>query len=230
MLGTSNSTGTAGISHGDGAGTYLDAGGAKRVIDATVGVGSHADASNGHMDVPSIQTNALTTANAKETISTPRKRPKPPDSPSRSAKWTPDEPDGCGSHADASSVRTDAHCGGNETETAANETERVRTCQIGSKAQYSPGTRETTTPKRPRRWKRVSAGDIDVYVPSNAPIEVLGTASRRIVFGRVKSGGKAIAPSVESETAGDGDSDGYGDNGDVGNVDDTTSGGDTNSM
>jgi len=224
MLGTSNSTGTAGISHGDGAGTYLDAGGAKRVIDATVGVGSHADASNGHTDVPSVQTNALTTANAKETVSTPRKRPKPPDSPSRSAKWTPDEPDGCGSHADASSVRTDAHCGGNETETAANETERVRTRRIGSKAQYSPGTRETTTPKRPRRWKRVSAGDIDVYVPSNAPIEVLGTASRRIVFGRVESGGKAIAPSVESETAGDGDGDGYGDDGDVGDVDDTTSG------
>jgi len=69
-----------------------------------------------------------------------------------------------------------------------------------------------------------------VYVPSNAPIEVLGTASRWIVFGQVESGGKAIALSVESETAGDGDGDGYGDDGDVGDVDDMTSGGDTDSM
>jgi len=73
MLGTSNSTRTDGISHGDGAGTYLDAGGAKHVIDVTVGVGSHADASNGHTDVPSVQMNALTTANAPETVSIPPK-------------------------------------------------------------------------------------------------------------------------------------------------------------
>ena len=60
-----------------------------------------------------------------------------------------------------------------------------------------------------------------MYVPWNAPIKVLGTASRKIVFGRVESGDEAIASSLE----GDGDGDGDGDDGDVGDVDGTTGGG-----
>jgi len=97
---------------------------------------------------------------------------------------------------------------GNATETAADEAERIRTCQMGSVTRNSPNGIQITTAKPTSRWKRVSVGDGDVYVPSNAPIEVLGTASRRIVFGRVESGDEAIAPSVQGERAGDGNDDG----------------------
>jgi len=222
-LDVSNGAETTGVSHGDGAETYLSVRDAKRVVHATDGVGNHADASSGHTHVPCVETDSITTANESEIVSTPRKKTKPPNSPMETAKRHPDEPNGCGSRADWSSVRTDAHCGGNETE-------RVRTRQIGSKMQYSPGTRETTTLKRPRRWRRVSADGIHVYVPWNVPIEVLGTASRKIVFGRAESGDEAIAPSVEGERAGDGDGDGYGDDGDDGDEGDTTSGGDVDSF
>ena len=64
-----------------------------------------------------------------------------------------------------------------------------------------------------------------MYVPWNAPIEVLG---RAFEFGEVKSAGKAIAPIVEGERAGDGDggrNGGDGDDEQDGDRDGTTSGG-----
>ena len=64
-----------------------------------------------------------------------------------------------------------------------------------------------------------------MYAPWNAPVEALGTANRTFAFGEVESRDEAIAPSVESERAGDGDGDGYGDDGGDGDVGDTTSGG-----
>jgi len=214
VLGTSNSAETAGISCGEGAGTYLDAGGAKRVIDATVGVGSHAEASNGHTDVQSVQTDALTTADAPQTVSIPRNDSKTPNLPMETAKWHPDEPNGCGSRADGSSARTHAYCVGNETETAGNEAEHVRTRRNEPRTRNSPNGRDIATPKLPGRWRRVSTGDGDVYAPWNTPVAAIETASRIIVFGRAESGDEAIAPSVDGETAGgrgdgrDGDADG----------------------
>ena len=281
VLRTSNSARTAGISHGDSAGTYLDVRGAKRVVNATDGVGSHADASSGHWDVQSVETEAITPANATQIVSIPRKKTKPPDlpggatrwtpdasdglgdhadtsnirtdvqsvetdaltpanepetvrttqndstrnSPESAAKWTPDEPDGCGSHADGSSVHTDTQSVGNATGTATNEAKRVRMRQSSSRTRNSPNGRDIATPKPTSRWKKVSVGDGDVYVPSNAPIEVLGTANRRIVFGRAESGDEAIAPSLKGERAGNGDGDGYGGDGGDGDVDGTTSSG-----
>jgi len=286
-LNASNHTGTNEMSCGEGASTYLGARGAKRVVNATVGVGSHTDASDGHTDVPSVQTDALTTANETETVSIPRKREKPPDSPVEAAKQhsdepngsrnradtssvcrdaqsvgngpetttdapqtvrkpqnesktknspmettrrRPDEPNGCGSRADGSSACTDVHSVGNATETAANGTETVRTRQTNEKTRNSPNGREIATPEVARRWRKVSIGGGDVYVPCNAPVEALGTANRRIVFGRVESGVEAIAPSLEGERAGHGDGDGYGDDGGDGDVGDTTSGGNSDSI
>jgi len=105
-LNTSNNAETAGISCDEGAGAYLGAGGAKHIINVTVGIGSHTDASDRHRDVPSIQTHAIIPTNTPETVSTPQKRPKPPDSPSR------DVPNVSGSHADASTaVETHASLG-----------------------------------------------------------------------------------------------------------------------
>ena len=222
----SNGAETTGVSHGDGAETYLSVRDAKRVVHATDGVGNHADASSGHTHVPCVETDAISTANATEIVSTPRKRAKSPDSPSGAAKRTADVPNGSGSHADASSVHTDTHCDGNGRETAGNEAERVRMHQNSSRTRNSPSTREIATAKRARRWKRVSTAEGDVYVPRNAPVAAIETANRNIVFGRPDSGDEAIAPSVEGERAGEGDGGGYGDDGDVG---DTTSGGDVDS-
>jgi len=286
VLDTSYSAAMAGMSDGEGAGTYLGIGDAKRVVHATDGIGSQTDASSGHWDVQSVETEAITPANATQIISIPRKKPKPPDSPagaakqcseepnghgshadtssarthascvgndaktaanatetvktsrneqkllnspSGTAKRTPDVPNGSGSHADASSVHTDTHCVGNATETAENATKNVRTRTKESETRNSPNGIEIATVKLPSRWKRVSAGDGDVYVPWNAPIEALDTANRRLAFGEVESGVEAIAPSAKGERAGDGDGDG-GRNGDVGDVDGTTSGGDADSM
>jgi len=217
------------LNHAETAGmsSYEGAGDAKRVVDATNGVGSPADALTGHAEVPCVETDAITAENVTEIVSIPRKRAKPPDLPVETTRWTPDAPNGCGSHADASSVRRDAHCAGNGRETPAKEAERVRMRQSSSRTRNSPNGRDIATPKLTVRWRKVSVDGSDVYVPRNAPID---TTNRNIVFGRVESGVEAIAPSVESETAGDGDGDGYGDDGDVGDVDDTTSGGDTDSM
>lgn len=55
------------------------------------------------------------------------------------------------------------------------------------------------------RWTRVSAGDIEVYAPCNAPSKALCIANRIFTFGRVESGDEAIAPSVAGDRAGDGD-------------------------
>jgi len=280
VLRTLDSAGTAGISHGDGAGTYLDVGDTKRVVNATNGVGSRADASTGHGEVPcvgtdvnipanatqtvrtprkrlkppdlpsrsakrttdepnglgnradrwnvhtdvqSVDTDAVTTANATETVRTPRRKQKPPNSPEETARRRPDEPNGCGSHADASSVHTDTHCVENETETAENEAESIRSRRTGSRTRNSPNGRDIATPKLTVRWRKVSVDGSDVYVPRNAPID---TTNRRIVFGRVESRVEVIAPNVEGERAGDGDGDGNGGDGEG----DTTSGGDVDSF
>jgi len=54
-------------------------------------------------------------------------------------------PNGCGSHADASSVRRDTYWVGNETETAGNEAEHVRTRRNKSRMQNSPDGCEIAT-------------------------------------------------------------------------------------
>jgi len=277
-LGTSNNAGTAGMSDGEGAETYLG------VRHATDGIGSQSDTSIGHSDVPSVETHTNRPTNTPEIVSIPRKREKPPDSPVEAAKWTPDvpdgcrshadasrvctdaqsiahemvmaenearnvsipqndsntesspmetakwhpdEPNGCGSHADGSSAHTHAYCIGNNTQTAANEAESVRTRRMGSKMQNSPVVHGIVTAKRPRRWRMVSVEEVHMYVPWNASIE---TASQNFVFGRVESRDEAIVPNVEGERAGNGDGNGDGDNGDVGDMDGTTSSGDSDSI
>jgi len=48
-------------------------------------------------------------------------------------------------------------------------------------------------------------GNSDIYAPSNAPIEVLGMASRKIAVGWFENAGRRIAVSVDSRMASDGD-------------------------
>lgn len=67
---------------------------------------------------------------------------------------------------------------------------------------------EIKLPKHTVQWRGISAGDIDVYVPLNAPIK---TTSQGFIFGQVKSGNKALGAgewvlaSVEGNKANDGD-------------------------
>ena len=218
------------VSHGEGAGTYLGTGDAKRGITETDGVGIHADASTGQTDAPSVETNAIKPENDPETISIPRMKEKPPDLPMETTRGHPDEPDGCGNPADMSSICTDTHSIGVGTETAEIETGNVRIRQNGSNTQNSPKGREIVTPKSIGRWRNVSVEDVDVYLPWDAPVEV---PSRTFAFGQVEDADQAIAPNLErageaiapnmGETARDGDGDGDGDDGDM---DGATSSGD----
>ena len=121
----SNGTETAGMSCGNDAGTYLIAGDTKHGVEVMDGVGSHADAPSGDRDILSTQMKAIKPAKVTETICIPQKKPKPPDLPSQSTEWHPDA-DGCGNHPNMSSVHTDAHCIGNERETAEIETGNIR--------------------------------------------------------------------------------------------------------
>jgi len=173
--------------------------------DKPNGFGNHAEASSGHTDVPSVETDALTTVDEAEIVRTSRNESKMEDSPMETAKRTPDVPNGSGSHTDASSVHTDTHCVGNATETTENATKNVRTRTKESETRNSPNGRNIATPELPGRWRKVSIGGGAVCVPLNTPIAV---PTRQIVFGRVESGVEAIAPIVESERACDGDGDG----------------------
>jgi len=145
-LDMSNSAATAVISDGEDAETYLDVRGAKRVIDATDGVTRHADATTGYGDAPSVETDALTTANATEIVSTPRKRKKPPDSLVEAAKCAPDEPNGCGDPTDTSSVCTDVPNVETHAKTPANETGIV---SIPRKREKPPDSPMETARRRP---------------------------------------------------------------------------------
>jgi len=217
-LSASNNAEMAGMSDGEGAGTYLGVGGAKCVVNATDGDGSRTDASTGPTDVPCVATHANIPANATQIVSIPRKKAKPPDSPFGTTSTAPDEPNGVGDHTDGSSRRTDAHSVGNGRETAENDSRSVRRRQTEAQTRNSPKAHEIATPEPTKRWRKVSAGGIHVYIPWNAPVAAIATARRRIIFGRPEIGDEAIAPSVEGETAG-----GRGDGRD-GNADDTTSG------
>ena len=126
-LSVSNGSETDRISDGKGAGTYLGVGDAKRVVHATDGIRSQMDMSTGHGEVPNVQTDVIKPVNELKNVRMLRKRKKPHDSPSGAARRTPEDPNGYRDHADASSIRTDAHSVGMEMQMAVNEAKSVRT-------------------------------------------------------------------------------------------------------
>ena len=211
------------IGHGEGASTYLGPGDAKCLVLETDGTRNHTDTLNRSTDVPSIKTDRNRSVNMTENVSIPQKRVKLPDPPISAVKQLPDQPNGLGNQMDMSSMQTDTHSAGDETEVAENEMVNVRRHQIGQKSQYSPNAPENGMSKRPTRWKSVSVNDIDMYLPWNTPVEALG---RTFEFGEVESGGEAIVPRSEGDGAGEGNGDQDGDNGDVGGM---TSSGDVDS-
>jgi len=71
VLRTSDRAGTADISDGEGAETYLGVRDAKRVVNVTDGIGSHADMSSGHWDMQNVEADVVTTANTSDIVSIP---------------------------------------------------------------------------------------------------------------------------------------------------------------
>jgi len=149
-LSTLNNTEMAGMSDGEGAGTYLGIGGAKCVVNATDGIGSRTDMSTGPTDVPCIATHANIPANATQIVSIPQKKTKLPDSPFGTTRMAPDKPNGYGNRMDTLTVCRDASSIGNDAITAENVMRIVRTSQNELKTENSPHTREITTPKLPK--------------------------------------------------------------------------------
>ena len=89
---------------------YLGGGDTKRGVDATNGIGSHTDMLSRHWDVPSVETNAITPANAPEIVRMPRKKNNPPDSPIEAAMQPSDGLNSVRDHTDGLSARKDTHC------------------------------------------------------------------------------------------------------------------------
>ena len=137
-LEVSSSTEMASVSQGDDAEMYPGIGDTKRAVFEMDGVRSRADTSTGHGKAPSVESNTINPINMMETIRSPRKKQKPPDSPISAPKRLPDESDGLGNQTDASSIRMDAYTVGNETETTANEAETISMCLIESKLPNPP--------------------------------------------------------------------------------------------
>jgi len=184
----------------------------QRHSDHPNGLGNRADTSSSRTNVQSVGNDALTAANAQQSVRTRPRNSKPPDLPGEGARWTPHEPNACGSPTDTSSMCTDTRSVEIHPLTPTNGMERVKTRQTDSKTRNSPYTRETATPKPAYQWKQVSLRGINVHVPQIRPID---TTNRMFVFGRAESAGEAVVARIVDETTGDGDGNRNGGDGDV---------------
>jgi len=137
-LNMSNKAETVGISHGDGASTYLGAIDEKRSADVADGLASHTDMSSGHTDTQSAHTDTITPADEVGNISTHRNKLKVPNSPAGSATSHSDMTDGFGNRTDMSNAHTDVHNIGNNMKMAVNKARTVRTLQNNLNMQNSP--------------------------------------------------------------------------------------------
>ena len=113
-------------------------GDSKRGVDVADGLASHTDTSSEHMDPPSVETDALTSRNAPNTVSIPRTKPKTPDLPGDGARLALNEQNGWGSHTDTSSAQTGVPGVHTDAITPADEVGNIRTQQNRSKMQNSP--------------------------------------------------------------------------------------------
>ena len=213
--------------HREGARMYLGVGDTKCIIKEMDGVESHADVSTGHGDISSIKTNANKPAKALDNVSIPQKKIKLPDIPDSAARRCSDESNTCRNQTDTSSPCTGTQSIGDEMETAEKEMQNVRNRRNNSKTQNSPYMTKVATFKHTYRRRMVSVNDSDVYLPSNAPIEVPG---RTFTFRELESGDEAIAPSLKGERVVEGDGDQSRGDSDDSDGDNTESGGSVDSQ
>ena len=86
----------------------------------------------------------------------------------------PHEPNGRGNHVDGSDARTEVYSVKNDEETAADKMGNVRMHRNSLKTQNSPYMTEIVMFKHTYQRRRVSVNNSDMYLPWNAPVEVLG--------------------------------------------------------
>ena len=98
----------------------------KQFPDKPNGHGNLPDTSNMATDIPSIGSNMKTAEHVSRNVRSHRNSLKTKNSPTGPTKWTPEESNGDGDHAEASNVCMDSHCTGNKMEMAADEVENVR--------------------------------------------------------------------------------------------------------
>ena len=91
----------------------------------------------------------------------------------RGMNWRACNTEGLGSQTDASTVHMDACSVKMETETPVNEMESISMCQTDVQMLNSPYKPEIVMAKPISRWRKVSDGNVEVYVPWNMPVEAL---------------------------------------------------------
>ena len=193
----------------------LPAGSATSCSDDPNSIGDHADALSACTDGHSVTNDMNTATNATKIIRASPNEPKMQNSPSEAARQHSDEPNTCGNLTNGSSARMGSHSIETNARMPANKAECVRMCQIDPKSQNSPYTLGIEPHKHPYRWKQVSAGSVNIYVPLNVQIT---PPSRNFVFGRVEGGDEVMAAREVGERAGNG--------GEVGNHDERNGDGD----
>lgn len=169
------------------------------------GRANETDGSRHHPGMLNMRMHVVTPADKVGNTSTCPNEQKWPNLPISTTKQLPDETNSRGNPTEKLGTRMDGHSVTNDAKTA--------------------NTAEIATPKHSYQWRKVSAGSINVYAPSNAQIAPLG---QNFVFGQVEGGDKVMAAREVGERAGNGGGVGNHDkrNGDG---DDTTSSGNVDS-
>ena len=184
---------------------------AKQSANEMNGRGNGSDASSRCADVHSAGNEAQMAIVEAKSVRTPPNEPKMQNSPAGAERRRAGMAEGFRSHTDMLTMRKDTHNVAHDVGTAENVSRNIRSHQNGPKTKNSPNADEFVTPKCVDRRRWVSADGINVNI---SLYEVLDTASQKVVFGRIESGGEAKATNVEGDKAGDGDGDRYGDDGD----------------
>ncbi|KIM67354.1 hypothetical protein SCLCIDRAFT_21204 [Scleroderma citrinum Foug A] len=182
-------------------------GGMRMCADDANGLGCRTDGSRSQVDGPGGLTDAPSASNKAETDVISHGDGMNTYLGAGDTKRAIDAMDGVETHADVStrqgevpSVESDASSIETDTRMAVNVRRDVRKRQAEAQTQNSPKGPQIEPPKSTHRWKRVGVGDVNVYLPWNAPVEALG---RTLALGEVESGGEAIAlRDIEGERAG----------------------------
>jgi len=107
-------------------------------VNETDGLGGHADASNGQMNAPSVDMDAIRPTNKSERLRTPPSSSKTKDLPMETARPSSDEPDGYRNRTDRLNARTHVQSVAHEMEMATNTSKTVSICQIELKSPNLP--------------------------------------------------------------------------------------------
>ncbi|KIM59480.1 hypothetical protein SCLCIDRAFT_27301 [Scleroderma citrinum Foug A] len=134
------------------------------------GRANETDRSRHHPGTLNMRMHAVTPADEVGNISTHPNEQKWPNLPISATKQLPDETNSRRNPMETSGTRMDGHSITNDVKTAENTTEIIKTRPIKPTMQNSPNTAEITMPRHSYRWRKVSAGSINVYAPSNVQI------------------------------------------------------------